>query len=1070
MRKCYSLLIGSVLAMTGIAGANAQTAKTVPYSSPIAISTGVDDGWTAIQSDNGNWNFTSTSANTTDIGGSGFMAESRGNTKAAKDEWLISPLIHFDADKEYRLFYYYKAESNTHPQDMNMYITPSDDPATIKRSTPNDAVTGFIQTTWTKQDYTYKPTTTGDYHVALQCVSLSDNYYMRIAVLQVYENNFAPSGVTGLTASRDESTPREVKVNLSWTLPTESVFGETFSDTQTISKVNIYRDGGTTPIKTFNEAATTFEDNADNGLTAGIHTYEVEVEVAGALSPKVSVTTKYVGPVTPEAVPYTWTITDQDAFEDWKSLVADEAVNTSNWTYYSLGTYARFSNTANQKEANYLIAPPFNITKEGYYLVTVNAMIGNTSYNPDNILKVVYGNECSIASMQTVCDKINFTSSSKAPYSYVVKISTPGTYYFGVEAASETPKATTFGVYSIGLEETEKTPNVVTDLTATPGENDALTVNLTWTCPTQSSNGETLANSEYSIEVYRGADKIATLNGGISSYKDEAIEQPGVYNYSVKTVAPQGASVGPVEISSPWVGPHIVALPYSTQFKPADTTVAVWDIVDANKDGKSWVYYSNSYRCAPSEEAGEGDRLYKFEDYFLTPHFDIPAGYYKLQFKVMGGNASNPVEFKVGAVKAGTFNAENPVLLQEESFTSTSLGASAFQTYLFKAETADKYQIVFGLDGFYFVSNISSDEYYFPGISDFSIEAFPVLPEVATELTAEVADNEELEVTLTWINPSVTNVEDMDLEIAKAVIIRDGEEVAEVTENLPLGEQSTFVDTEDTGLTAGPHTYSVEIYNFAGKSTEEAPTVKVSWVGGGLEAPVRHSVEHFENLWTFIDADNNKNSSWDCWSIGTTAMKVDQSNEDGSFDDWAVSPKLKVESGVTYTLTFESYLGALFAQYAPYTLDVYVLNGSTDQAIKIGEIVSKDETADATTDPETTTITIFGDEGLMFDDPVVSTRANDDANGGADEQFAAVPAQTLNIALHSHSKGGVYVKTFKMEEYDDSLSIIESLEHENEFATDGEVEYYNLQGMKVKNPDKGIFIKVEGDKVTKIAR
>ena len=33
---------------------------------------------------------------------------------------------------------------------------------------------------------------------------------------------------------------------------------------------------------------------------------------------------------------------------------------------------------------------------------------------------------------------------------------------------------------------------------------------------------------------------------------------------------------------------------------------------------------------------------------------------------------------------------------------------------------------------------------------------------------------------------------------------------------------------------------------------------------------------------------------------------------------------------------------------------------------------------------------------------------------------------------------------------------------------DTAVEYYNLQGMKIEKPSKGIFIKKQGDKVTKV--
>ena len=45
----------------------------------------------------------------------------------------------------------------------------------------------------------------------------------------------------------------------------------------------------------------------------------------------------------------------------------------------------------------------------------------------------------------------------------------------------------------------------------------------------------------------------------------------------------------------------------------------------------------------------------------------------------------------------------------------------------------------------------------------------------------------------------------------------------------------------------------------------------------------------------------------------------------------------------------------------------------------------------------------------------------------------------------------------------DESTAIEEIE-----AEEAEVEYYNLQGVKVENPEKGIFIKKQGNKTTKV--
>lgn len=1028
MKKLYSILLGGALTLI-CAGTAYADAKTVPYSSPIAVSSDAfDDGWTVVDANGDGMTWQPKSKSATSIGGTSYSAEAYGlNTGTDKDDWLISPAISLDADKQYRVFFGVMAEGSTHPQDMNVYATTSNQPDVIKTSDPIKKYEGYTKTTYVKEDIKFTPSASGDYYFSFHCTSVNDNWYMYVAVLEVYEDTFTPAAVTNFKAERNGDTPRKVECTLSWTLPTKSVFDEDFTEAQTVEQVNIYRDGAARAIATLtagkDEDLTTFVDDDTNGLEAGIHTYEVEVVVAGVTSAKVSATTKYVGPVTPATVPFTWNITSADDFEDWTSLVGESAVNKTNWTYYSIGQYARFSNTAGSKEENYIVAPPFKIDDEGYYLVTVNAMIGSTSYNEDNTLQLRYGTEPNTESLShIICDKINLTSGSKAPYSYVVKITNPGVYYFAAVAASESPKSTTFGVYSIGLEKTEKTPAAVTELTATPGDEDALTVTLKWTCPATSSNGEELLDSEYNIEVYKGSELLETLSGGTSTYTDN-VDEPGVYTYTVKTVAPQGASVDGVTVKSKWVGPHVVSLPYSTNFAPADETVAIWDVIDANGDGKTWHYYDNSYRCTQSDDEGSESGTRKYNDYFLSPHFEMTPGYYTIKFRPVGGNATKPMTHKVGIIEAGTFKAATTELQQEKQYQSASTNSKTapLVEYIIKIETAGRYQIVFAATEDQPTITSSDLDYSGYGFNNFEAAEYPVLPDVVTDLTVTPAENQVLEATISWTNPTTTNVDGVDLtEITKAVIYRDGEQVTEVFDNLIPGETSTFTDTEEYGLTGGKHTYKVEVYNNSGKSTAAAPEVISEWIGGGLEAPVVFEVSGNVNTkfedWTFIDVDNNKNGNYDicdAWSIaGTTALKVDETNSNDKYDDWAISQPVNIKSWMLYELTFKTYLNT-YKSYGSYSFDVYMGSGSnTGEFVKVGTVTSDVQNANYST-PETHTLYIAGLDASETVKTMAVTLPEDEVDT---VDRVVVPAGSLSIALHANTKGGVYVKSVSIEE------------------------------------------------------
>ena len=369
----------------------------------------------------------------------------------------------------------------------------------------------------------------------------------------------------------------------------------------------------------------------------------------------------------------------------------------------------------------------------------------------------------------------------------------------------------------------------------------------------------------------------------------------------------------------------------------------------------------------------------------------------------------------VGLVKAGTFVPGTSELAQLKQYTSTTTNtySANTETYLVKIEEAGQYQVVFAATSDQPVVTSTSDSYYFYGFTAFTADAYPVLPAVATDLAVEADEDGALEATLTWANPSTTNVEGVALDaITKAVIIRDGEVAAEVTEGLNPGEEASFVDTKATGLTSGPHTYSVEIYNANGKSADAAPTVNVAWVGGALditEEGITHTYAEFEQYYTFIDVHGNQKSSYDGWSIsGTTAMKVDETNSDGKYDDWAISTPFNVKENGEYELTFETFIGASYRDYAPYTFELYAGNGEdTKNYVKFGEVTTTNPNSTASSF-ETTTIYIKGqavEEALAL--------LAEGAEGDETEvNRVGVAPGAVQFGFRATQKGGVSVKTF----------------------------------------------------------
>lgn len=1061
MRKFLTFLLGGSLALLGGASALADDVKTVPYSSPIYLDYyTMADGWDNIDGneDGKAWDAHSQTLSSFNLGTS-YAARYYNASTAVElgEDFLVSPPIHLEGGKEYRILYIWKVESTAHPRSMNVYASTSKVPSEILQTEPIQSYVDYTDNVYKRMGTTFTPAADGDYYISFTAAVPAENYWMWVANLEVYLNEFAPKPVSNFTAVRDPE--RTISATLSWTLPTSSIFDDPFTDDQTIEAVKIYRDGSEQPIVTLSgdDNMTSYTDTEDNGLTVGIHTYEIEVVVAGVTSQRVSAETKYVGPAQPAALPHKWEITSADEFDDWTVIKGEESVSTSTWQYYSGN--ARFYEQKDLKEYDFLASPPFAIDKAGYYKVTIKA--GPSTINYDCTLKLVYGNELTEEGLSNVIsEKIPFRTANNVDYSFVVRIDDPDTYYFAALAATESPEYSygpTIYVCSIGVEETEKTPSQVTGLKATPDADEALEVTLSWTCPEKSSNGEDLLPSEYSIKVSRGEELLATLAGGTSSYLDNTLTENGVYTYTVETVAPGGASDGIVTVTSPWVGDHTLPLPYSTSFSSTDNTVNVWDKIDANEDGKTWHYYSGSMRCAQGVNPGQTEGTREYEDYLLSPYFDMTPGYYDFKFKVVGGSSTNPYTHHIGLVKAKTFDASNVELMFPETYVSetTSTYSAPDRTYRVKIEEAGKYQIVFAaIEDQKELTGYNDDDYYYYGMSAFSVAYVPVVPQVVTDLAVIPAENQVCEAVISWTNPTETNIEGVmlnDGELVKAVILRDGEEAGTVTEGLVPGQPASFTDTAADGLTPGRHTYSVEIYNADGKSSDAAPSVASEWIGGALESPVYMEGNDFED-WNFIDVHNNQTSTYDGWSVNSTSMRVDETNSNNLFDDWAISPQINFRKNYIYYLTFKHYLGRIYTDYEGYTIDLYIGSGSDTSAYtKIGEIVFNDEDGTASY-PETTEFKLKG-----VDEAVPAAYADDE------EDAINIPAGARSLALRAYTKGGAYIKSLNIEE---EVPVgIDAVETE----VSGNARYFNLQGFEVAKPAAGnIYIKVEGGNSSKV--
>lgn len=1031
MKKLYTALASvAAIAVTAVAVPEANSdpaavpaeAKTVPYESALGGSS-LDADWTVVNSNNDNKTWEAYSYDqSAKYGYSG---------SNAADDWFISPAIALEGGKEYIITYVTKMGSSSYKENLKFFCTPSADPELIKQTTPLKEYTDSYINSYTTESVSFTPETSGNYYFSFYACSIADRMGIYLKNFSIMENKFEPRTVTGLTGVRDAS--RAVRVDLSWTLPTKTTLGLDLTAEQTVEKVLIYRDGGERAIAELDGPVTTFTDTEDYGLAAGNHTYEVAVTVAGVQSARCApVTVKNVGPLQPVPVPADLQIADEDDFDNWTVLKGEAAVgNTYDWEYQS--STARYRYVSSTDQDDWLISPPVIVSEPGYYMLTLG-IYKSSGYDIANRVELYYGESSTIEAMTNLV-------SEKLPLSDVVKTQTivtriekAGTYNFGIHAALKEVTGTMYvSVAGLKIEKTEKTPDAVTELTAIPDANFGLKVALTWTNPTLATTGDELTADEYKIEVYRGEELIATLDGGTSSYED-TVEKSGVYTYTVKTVAPEGASVKThPSATTTWVGKPMVDLPYSTKFRTDDATIGTWSVIDANADGKTWYLYGSystatdrEYMCNPPV-ADEGVRHYK--DYLVSPYFAFEPGYYELAFTM---RATKDMPLNVGLIPAGTASAERMDLTQVQALKSTGTSLQN-QSLVFTIEEAGEYQIVFAMDmdteiGTYYESDAMR-------IDDVKVSTFTILPGLATEIKATAGENEELTATVSWLNPADSNVPGVAPVLTKAVISRDGEAVAEVTEGLVAGEASSWTDSEETGLTAGIHLYKVEIYNENGTSEDWPTSVESEWIGGGLATPYKATGTNYGGPnwfaeWTIINVDGDKTSSsswadestWFARSSSLQANVTGAMSESGLPDDWAISDRIDIKKDALYKLTIETYLGLSYEQYDTgegYPIDLCYGKGADPADFTKLKTLILTKAGSSTGNTETHEVYVYGAD-------LAAAISETEGDGGeatdptepaepAKPGYVNVPAGALNFAFHVTTIGGCNIFSFSVE-------------------------------------------------------
>ena len=689
-----------------------------------------------------------------------------------------------------------------------------------------------------------------------------------------------------------------------------------------------------------------------------------------------------------------------------------------------------------------------------------------------------------------------------------------GTYYYvfvpfnenGVSLADPSQFSAWIG------EETEL--KKVDNLKAVQDPDNEEHVLLTWDVPPQGVNGAYVDPAKISYRIERGNDVLQESWTGKLPYKDTTIPGAETYEYVVKALYNGKESFYNSKVSITIKG--VVALPYTNDFAKKNST-DFFTFVHAG-GSKDWNWSSGELLIT----GYNADNAYAY-----LPPFNLEANKsYSITFETKVESSSKQKQLAVVYSNKATADSEHPIVF-DETISNTDY---VEKNIIFTVPSDGKYYVGFLLNGSYkdfynlYVDNVKVEE-YIPvpaAVSDLAVapaaegalEATltwtnPSLTNSGSELSAltkvvVTRDGAEIktfdapapgsaasytdkelvapgfytyavipyldenagkaaEVTSAWVGKdtpkapaSVTVANDgagrtvtfeavtesanggyMPAELTYT-ISRNGVVLAEGVAAEP------YVDTE-ADLPLGFYTYSV----YAGYDDVKGEAANSEPVRLGETLALPYTPDYMDSkeyeLWTLDKGNSNNYWEHDAkWYKGLAIYKA--------YNSWAYTPPFFAKQGECL-LTFSAACQNTTAE----NLKVCLIREAEVEE-------TPDESGKMRVAPKWTPEIVGEPVDYVIDEPWNGT------NFTVRTQTLKVPADGkyyvgfgANIGAREASGGRLVLKQSDIEQT--STTGVDDILTDD---TDAPVEYYNLQGLRVTNPEPGLYIRVQGKKASKV--
>lgn len=431
------------------------------------------------------------------------------------------------------------------------------------------------------------------------------------------------------------------------------------------------------------------------------------------------------------------------------------------------------------------------------------------------------------------------TTAYGARISHDVTVDKPGIHTFTVyttNTAGNSPKTSVKTFVGFGQ------PAAPANVAAT--WNDG-TISLNWDAVSTATDGGYINPADITYTAYRQDGSVAVSDTKTTSFSEPCPVPDSPHTYYF-TVTAHNGSLNSKSSQSNSIALGTTEPPLSTTFSDGAHTLEGYTVIDANKDGRTWIWddKGNGLR-APYNT----DFKTPMDDWLMTPGLQLKAGYaYDLTFdaSVIAAQSAETFEVKMG-------NDNTAEAMTISLIPSTTISNTTPQSVSARVMPSQ--------DGVYYIGIhcISDAGKYYLYVNNLSVGTAQGsdLPETPADFKVTPAKNGEYAATIAFKTPSTTINGKEIKALSKVTIERDGVTVHTFDNPTP----NTTLSYTDKPETAGRYTYTAAAYNESGRgleaSAEAVVGIDVPAMPDGVKLKETANLGEVTATWNSVTTDHN---------------------------------------------------------------------------------------------------------------------------------------------------------------------------------------------------------------------